>query len=458
MDRRTFVGMMSVAALAGHGRAAARQLGPPRRSSVDAAPRIGAALAAGGRVALGPGEYGLQTTLVIPPGCVLTGAADGSTVLRLVATGANASRAVVQLGAGAVAADLVLDGGLQEREASGELRDYVFGCVVIDASNATVDRCRSINSGATAASFTKAGGNGGGFLIWLTPQARSSVTGNRIRGCTSDNPDAGFHARILTPFREPLAPDGLFAERNLIENLRGFGGNKNAIELCGPATQRNTVRLASIENPRGQGAIEADFGASFNDFDQCSVVFREFTLKRSLDCFSQRTGPRPPLPPAVSQGNRFTDCRVSGSVQNASFYLRAFVESGASARASFVRPVCDLQVSDAPDRTPHVYGFYQEATMSDFTGTVVEQPSFSGVDVGVVLAGDRRTDGLQVQDGEIHARGALYEATGRGRRDVLFANMSLEARKDLRSNMQPLAAGGPGGGPRFVNCREAPQP
>lgn len=325
------------------------------------------ALKGGRTVQLGSGVYILDGTLHLPAESTLLG--NGSTTLMLSSDAADKERSVVSMSNHATISQIIVDGNLFNREEFGSLKTYVFGIVIEGASFCFVENCSSINCGATKEFFVRSGGNGGGYLI---DAENSDAIGNIIKNCVSFGPEAGFHARIITDFRGVGAIAR--AERNIISGLRGGLGNKNAIELVGPRTMRNSVSHCSIFAPQGQGGIEADFGASLNRFEDCTVTLDSSQrLSFTLDCFSQRTMPKNGRL-FVPHGNKFIRCIAKGEAHFNGHAVRGFTCFGAGREARFIDPIMAVA---SLDRGGKVIGYYQEARYQAISAAEVTNARFS---------------------------------------------------------------------------------
>lgn len=335
------------------------------------------ALQGGRTVELGSDVYTLDKTLRLPPGSTLLG--DGSTKLVLSSNANNSQRAVVSLSDNSTIKQIHLDGNLSIREKLGSLKDYVFGIEINGCSFCLVENCHSINCGATKNFFIHSGGNGGGFLI---DAEKSDAIGNTIKDCVSYGADAGFHARILTDFRGVGA--NARAERNVIAGLRGYLGNKNAVELVGPRTARNLVTQCSIFAPQGQGGIEADFGASLNRFENCIVTLSSSQkLSLTLDCFSQRTMPKNGRL-FVPHGNMFIRCIAKGEAHFDGHAVRGFTCFGAGRDAHFVDPIMAVT---SLDQEGEIIGYYQEDRFQRISPAIVTNPRFSKATIRSLIRG-----------------------------------------------------------------------
>lgn len=417
----------------------------------DMQPVIAQALERAPAVLLRPGTYWLHRPLVVPAGVHLQGSGVAQTVLRLRSTGSNASEAVVILSDGASLSSLLLDGGLGGREASGELRTHVFGAVIRDASRAHIADCGVVDAGATAIGAKTWLPNGGGYLIEMTSAARGDVFGNVVERSFSDCPRAGFHCRMLSPFRGPEPAPGFWLRNNLFRGVNGSLGIKNGIELAGPRTVRNEVVGCKITNPLGQGGIEADLGAGLNRFTDCELEVRPRTAGPAFDGFSQRTSVSEGVPLRPSYDNEFVDCSVYGDVDDTHAGFRAFVDHGATRRSRFIRPKCDVRLVRTTGVGRGVCGYYQEARYGTISDAVVTDPVFRGVDDGVRLAGPFATTGLRVRGGAISARRAAISESRNARPD------GVELRGVRLFAPEPAADGMVG--VKLVDCvfeREAP--
>ncbi|MET1756866.1 hypothetical protein ABVV53_15580 [Novosphingobium sp. RD2P27] len=340
----------------------------------DAEGMIRASLKSCNSVVLGPGEIILKTTLIVPEGKRLIG--RPGTRLVLSSDCGDDVEAVLELRSGSYIEGLEISGNLEKRNATGVLSRYVFGVVIRDASSCKVVQCRVVDCGSVPRFLHRYGGNGGGFLIEASGHGSTCVRDNQLLSCSSVGRNAGFHARIKTPFKRK--PDGcseVLAVQNVIWNLQAFEGDKNGIELVGPGTCFNSVIGCHLRNPRGQGGIEADLGASENIFSACVISFFDnFNLARHLDCFSQRTAEIGDGMLKLSHSNTFVDCSVVGHLALDGHYLRAFVCSGAGHGARFVKPRLQVEA-----RKPgKVIGYYEDSSLAKIEGITVVGESFAG--------------------------------------------------------------------------------
>jgi hypothetical protein len=363
--RRIFrAGALAAAATFSTGAANVRVVRPSTASSNRLV--IENLLASGAIVQLVDGVYILDGSLLLPEGSTLLGRAGSKLLLdESVCPSVNA---VVKMSNRSTIRGVELDGNLLARERMG-VGGYVFGVIINDSSHCLVQDCRAVGCGATDALFRDFGGMGGGYLI--SSDKRDAI-GNVVRDCVSCGPHVGFHARIRTNFRG--VQGGGVASRNAIIGLLGYGGNKNSIELVGPNTRYNSVSNCVIHNPGGQGGIEADFGASDNLFESCSIVL-DFShpLTRDLDCYSQRTMPKFGVIYSP-EGNVFHKCKVSGFVDLNGHLLRGFVCYGSGRNASFIDPVIDISVKN---NVGDVIGYFEFPYYAEIDGTKIVNMRFS---------------------------------------------------------------------------------
>lgn len=355
-------------------------------------------------VEYGDGEWLISEDLIVPSGRTLRGRKNAS-ILKLREDAGNEHTRVVRLENDAKAITCVFDGNLDAREANG-FAGYVFGFEVRDASRCVVDECHSKGVGASDAFFAAYGGNGGGYLIVSTETATQDTERNIVRGCTADSKRSGFIGRIATPFHGYAEGELPYAAKNnTIENISGEGCNKNAVELVGPNTWGNTVKDSHVYDITGQGGFEADFGAHHNRFERCTVEFRPgFVFERTFDAFSQRSFDEGDGKIKISHDNSFIDCSLVGGETAGNHYLRGFCEIGASRGARWVRPKMRGFTRGAGVGNDRIIGHYQEATMVAFTGGVVEDPEFVGVDEAFRYAGAMGYTNFRIYRGYTQSR------------------------------------------------------
>lgn len=398
----------------------------------DKAGQLESVLTSKGYAVLGD-LYEFDRSPVLPVNAKVFSRFPGISGFRL--SDAATSKQVVSFSSGSEVHGCVLDGNLTTRAANGNLTDYVFGGLMQNTQKAKAVGCVVKDAGGTDTDFATFGGNGGGFLIEMTTGASADVSSNQIVENVANLPKAGFHTRILTPFQgysHGTLP--FYAVDNLIHRNAFEGGRKNVTELCGPNTRGNYVTANSVKNPKGQGGIEADFGAFWNYFLQNHILFdADFLLEISHDCYSQRRsngsdGGR-------SFGNLFGDCLVTflGQLTGAA-NLNGFAEVGSSSGARFMNPKINAGFSGGSVSTPFrkasgatgiVSGYLQQATLGKNRNTLISGAEFINVDRGVKVVSSSGADQIVMKDSHVYARGAWYENSGSGTVDkMLFTGES----------------------------------
>jgi len=344
---------------------------------------------------------GLSRVLYVPSGRTLVISPGVS--LKQLATGGNAADAVVRLHAGARLMNFgVLDGGLEERDGSGELTTGVFGLHILNASSCYAHLGRVVNVGAVESRRDPDNANGGGVLIEMRLDAEEDVHSNLVELGFVDAPFSAFLVRIVSSFinvQESEQP--FYVQHNVVRSVFGSGGVKNTVEVAGPNTRFNCVDEVQSYNPTGQASFECDFGAYENTLRNCRVICdatHVFPIAHSVQ--GQVTSDIGDGKLKITRDNTFEDCGlVGGQVASASVFGVQSARGGL--RGTFVRPSLD-KVSKAPGATGRVVGWVVESTLADHAGSSVHNPTWRGLDwlfsiYGLLTAGDIRLVGGCVQ-------------------------------------------------------------
>jgi len=363
---------------------------------------------------------------IIPTGAKLYGRHYGISGLKL--SDASTSHEVLRAGTNSRIKNLILDGNLATREATGAFapgaadpHGYVFGLLFQNISGAKAKDCIYQDVGCTAQSVTDSLPNGGGSFMSLTAAATADMTGNVVKRFKGTAPKAGFHHRIFSPFLgngfvSSAFNDNTihFATDNWIAECEGVDGLKNAIELVGPFTRNNKVMHTRIVDYNGQGGIEADFGAHFNWFFgnklhftpsfQTTISFAGFNQNRSNGTDGSRTF-----------GNRFERCDVEmlGYLDGA-FNFSALSEAGQSSNAEFI--ACHLigpSITSSFNRNAGATGvvayYLQDASIGKNRNTMIRDGRAYNPDRLVKVVGTQGADLIVVKDTHGFCRGAVYE-------------------------------------------------
>src|SRR5690606_20123476 len=96
-------------------------------------------------------HYTISQKLIVPAGVAFIGD-EGMPKIKLAIS--STDTAVLELQSGAQAANMVLDGSLDERETAG-FNSYVYGLQIVNAAHCRVTRIKVINAGATAANVAQ---------------------------------------------------------------------------------------------------------------------------------------------------------------------------------------------------------------------------------------------------------------------------------------------------------------
>jgi len=301
----------------------ARDVGAVGNGTTDDTAALQAALttlsnAGGGRLRIPHGTYLLSDTLSPGNNTTIEGDGWGTVLCNDPADDTEFNTIVVNEKSNVVIRNLLLDGRVDERAGTDAAKGGIFldhGC-----QNCVVENVCLRDYGH----HTTPGGNY--ITIDVTEASGRNSVGNRISGCRiEDAGTAKFGIRVTTDWDVDVAPGSFtrFVRENVIENNTIIGCTWNSIEIAGPATIFNRITGNRSIGVLGPGGIEADKGASWNQFSDNSVVEAQPT-GGDFAAFRDQGFTGGAFYDRTNSGNQWTNCLMRACTQDTGSALVGF--------------------------------------------------------------------------------------------------------------------------------------